>query len=139
MSSQPKVLIISSEEEELSVLEQILSEHVVLHSVRDLGQLESRLEDVSYDAVFCGWSIHRGAWNDALGRVRLRNPDLPVVVFCRTGGEREWVDVLEAGAFDLLAAPYGRLAVLSVLEQAVASYEARRSRKVISQFQGKAS
>jgi FixJ family two-component response regulator len=53
-------------------------------------------------------------------------PDLPVVIYSRTGGETEWVKVLDAGGFDLLVAPYQKCSVLPVLEQAVNSYKARR-------------
>ena len=34
------------------------------------------------------------------------DPDLPVIIICRLGGEKEWAGVLESGAFDLLVAPY---------------------------------
>ena len=126
MFSQPRVLLISNDEAETGYLKAILSEHVMLHSVRDLPELENHLEGGGYDAVFCGWSFQRGTWSDALRQVQQRNPSLPVVIFCRTGGEREWVEVLEAGGFDLLAAPYQKPTVLALLEQAVDSYQARR-------------
>lgn len=126
MNSQPRVLLVSSDEAESCVLEGILSEHVDLRSIRDIAELQTKLDDGDYDAIFCGWSLHRGTWNDVLREVRQGHPNLPVVVFCRTGGEREWVQVLEAGAFDLLSAPYLKAPVLAVMEQAVESYEARR-------------
>jgi DNA-binding NtrC family response regulator len=131
MSDQPTVLVISSDEAELSVLVQVLSEHAVLHSVRELGHVEGMLKDVGYDAVFCGWSVHGGTWYEALGQVQLRDPDLPVVVICRTAGEREWIDVLDAGGFDLLVPPFEKFAVLAVLEQAVGSYEVRHQRSLM--------
>ena len=126
MLSQPKVLLISSDEMEASTWEEILRDHVMLKSVRSLPELKKSLESDAYDAVFCDWSFHLGTWQDALQQVRQRCPDLPVIIFCRAGSEREWLTVLEAGAFDLLAAPYQQPTVLYVLEQAVASYEARR-------------
>ena len=126
MPDTPKVLFIRSDELDSSVLEGILREHVMLHRAADLLELKSHLEAGSYDVVFCGWSNPSGTWIDALEHVLQRYPDLPVVIFSRTAGEREWVEVLEAGAFDLLAAPYQKAEVLAVLEQAVASYAARR-------------
>jgi hypothetical protein len=47
--------------------------------------------------------------------------------------------VLQAGAFDLLVAPYLERTVLPVLEQAVASYEARRWRSATPYPAAKAS
>jgi len=48
----------------------------------------------------------------------------------RAGGEREWREVLEAGAFDLLTAPYCESAVLAVLAHALATRDGRSSRSV---------
>ena len=126
MLNEPKVLLISSDETEASTWEEILRDHAMLKSVRSLPELEKSLESDVYDAVFCGWSFHLGTWQDTLQQVRQRCPDVPVVIFCRAGSEREWLKVLEAGAFDLLAAPYQQRTALYVLEQAVASYEERR-------------
>ena len=126
MNIRPKVLLITSDPAETEVLERILKDHVILRSGANLMELQALLEETKYDAVFCGWSFHRGTWYDAVDRILNHTPDLPIVIFCRTAGEREWVEVLKAGAFDLLVPPYGELAVLSVLEQAVSSYEVRR-------------
>ena len=62
---------------------------------------------------------------DALEEVQACYPVLLTIVLCRAGGEHEWTEVLEAGAFDLLTAPHRECAVLSVLEHAVASRDAR--------------
>ena len=129
MLHQPKVLLISNGEAESNLLEQVLRKHAALHSVRDLAELEHLLDGVAFEVVFCGWTFDGGTWMDALGKVQQCNPDLPVVIFSRSGGEREWVEVLEAGAFDLFNAPYGLPDIRAVLEQAIDSYEARRSRK----------
>ena len=139
MFSQPRVLLISSDEADTSDLKAILSEYVVLRSVRGLPEFGNHLEGGGYDAVFCGWSFHRGIWSDALRQVQQRNPDLPVIIFCRTGGEREWVEVMEAGGFDLLAAPYLKPTVLALLEQAVGSYQARQLQNLMPKVAAQAS
>lgn len=126
MRSHPKVLLLSNDETETRKLEEALLEYSILRRARTLAELQSNLEQETYDAVFCAWSFHSGTWNDALGQVRQRCPDLPVVIFSETGDEREWVKVLEAGAFDLLVAPYQKHTVIPILEQAAASYEARQ-------------
>ena len=126
MFTHARVLLISNDEMEASALEGILSEHVVLIRVRDFSEMQTALGKGSYDALFCGWSFHRGTWNDALKQVQRRCPDLPVIIYSRAGGAREWLEVIEAGAFDLLTAPYLKRHVLPVLEHAVVSHEARR-------------
>lgn len=126
MLTQPKVLMLSSEAAESSALYQLLSEHVILQSVKDLPGLVTALESHDYDAILCGWSFHQGCWNHALEWVQQWRPELPVIIFSGQAGEREWLEVLEAGGFDLLNAPYMKSTVLPTLEHAVISYEARR-------------
>jgi DNA-binding NtrC family response regulator len=129
MPTQPKVLLISSDEAESTGLEGVLREHVILTSARNLLELENNLGGSSYDAVICGWSFQTASWRTALNRIRKQYPDLPVIIFCGAGGEREWAEVLDAGGFDLLVAPYHMRSVVPLLEHAIASYEARQFHK----------
>jgi DNA-binding NtrC family response regulator len=132
MFTQSKVLLIRGGEAESKVLEGLLSEHVILHTIRNLQDLDVALENGSYDAIFCGWSFHKGARDAVLQMMRQGSPDLPVVVFCGTGGEQEWIEVLEAGGFDLLVPPYQKSTVLPVLAHAIVSGEARRFHRGMS-------
>jgi len=75
----------------------------------------------SFDAFLCDWCYQGGTWRSALETIRRQAPQLPVIVVCRTGGEQEWIEVLQAGAFDMICAPFSSEAVLSVLEHAAAS------------------
>ena len=126
MLTWPRILLLSSDDEESRNWEEIFREHATLHRVSNLAELQSMLQDNVYDALFCGWKFASGTWNEALWQAHQQCPDLPVVIFNGTGDEREWVKVLDAGAFDLLVAPYQKRTVLPVMEQAVTSYEARR-------------
>ena len=122
----PKVLLVSNDQAESSSLASVLREHVSLHSAESLPEMSTELDNGSFDAVVCGWSFHKGTWNAALERVEGRTPDLPVVIFCRDGGERELAGVLEAGAFDFLVAPSLKSTALPVVQHAVVSYERRK-------------
>ena len=124
--TQPKVLLIRSAKTDSKVLEGVLREHVRLDTIASLRELEVALANGRYDAVFCGWSFHKGARDATLKTMLQSSPDSPVVVFCGTGGEQEWIEVLEAGGFDLLVPPYQTSTVLPVLEHAMVSNEARR-------------
>jgi DNA-binding NtrC family response regulator len=126
MLTLPSVLLFSSDSLEAQNWQEILREHATVRTVRDFGELQQGLQNDCYDALFCAWKSPSGTWRQVLEHVRQWNTDIPVVVFSGTADEREWVRVLEAGAFDLLASPLQRRTVLPVLEQAVTSYEARR-------------
>ena len=139
MLSEPKVLLLSSDDAEARRWEEMFREHATLGIARNLDELQRNLERDSYDALFCGWSFQMGTWNDALRQVQSRRPELPVVVFSGTGGEQEWVQVLESGAFDLLVAPYEKRTVMPILEQAVASCVARRFHRTGSYLNASAS
>ena len=128
------ILLLSSDETETRRWIDILQEHVVLTKVRDRAELRNALEGGDFDALLCAWSYYERTWNDVLKTVQEIRPDLPVILFSRVGGEREWVQAIEAGAFDLLSAPYyWKSTVLPVLEQAVDSCEARRRLHSVSQ------
>lgn len=130
MLEHPNVLLLSTDKTEVAVLQQILREHVILTPASNLPEVTFLLESNGYDALFCAWSFHSGTWHDALEKVRKCQPDLPVIILARIAEEKEWVQVLEAGAFDLLVSPYQERVVLAVLEQASASREARPSRSI---------
>lgn len=126
-----RVLLVNCADVEARVLEGILREHVSLQSVQDISELQVALGEGTYDVLFCGWSFHRGTWRDALKQVQQRCPNLPVIIFSRAGSEWEWIEVIEAGAFDLLTAPYLKRHVLPVLEHAVV---ARRLQSKIGSY-----
>lgn len=130
MLRYPNVLLFSNDETETAVLHRLLSEHVVLTPVHHPSELTSLLGSNSYDALFWVWSFHTGTWNDALSEVRKITPDLPVIILSSAAEEKEWIQALGAGAFDLLVAPHKDRALLAVLEQASASREARISRSM---------
>lgn len=125
----PKVLLLSASETETAQLEQILGNYVSLTPVSDPSKLDSLLENDGYDALFCAWALPRATWNDVLDDVREFHPDIPVIVLAPAPEVRQWAEVLEAGAFDLLIPPYEERAVLATLEHASVSQQAWNSRQ----------
>jgi len=130
MLRNPKVLLLSNDETETAVLEQLLNEHVAVTPVNNLSELGALLENSDYDALFCAGSPDTGICNDALEEVRNVLPDLPVILLSSSAEQREWLQALDAGAFDVLVPPYQERALLAVLEQASASREAVTSRRI---------
>ena len=126
MTETRNVILFSAGEHESATLQRILSEHASLVSVSTLPELLDFLKNNDCDAVFCGWTHHTDTWRTVLELLQIRYPNLPVIVFHRTGGEVEWIQALEAGAFDLLVPPYLKGTVIPLLEHAVATRDARR-------------
>ncbi|MBI3933625.1 MAG: response regulator [Acidobacteria bacterium] len=98
----------------------------------DLPQALQQLARADYDAVGVDWRFHCGTWREAVQMVGAMYPDLPVIVISRSEGIeqgiQEWIEVVKAGAFDLLVASDRESAALSLLEHAVATSEARALR-----------
>jgi DNA-binding NtrC family response regulator len=82
-------------------------------------------ETEAYDVVFCNWDCADGTWRDVLSRLKQLHLQIPFIVLSRCGCESEWVEVLEAGAFDFLVPPYTNAQILAALEHAMASSRAR--------------
>jgi len=132
MPEHPNILLLSTDKTETAVLQELLRGYATLTLVRNLSDLRCLLEgDSSYGALLCAWSFHTGTWHEALSKIHESRPDLPVIIFSRYAAEREWIEVLEAGAFDLLAVPpHEEREFLAVLEQASATRQARVSKGV---------
>lgn len=124
MLKAPNVLLLSTDRDETSQIQKILSKHVSLAPVRDLSELAALLEKRDYDALFCAWSFQKGSWKDVLEDMRQFHPGLPVIVLAPAPEIRQWAEVLGAGAFDLLVPPHEERSVMAVLEQAAASSQA---------------
>ena len=125
MLSVPKVLICVCDPVQKASWQQSLAPYAELSLACDLGEIARRLEQESYDAVFCARTLCPDTWTEVLHQVQQICPQLPVIILSQTTDEKEWMEALAAGAFDLLSLPCYERTVLSVMEHAVASREAR--------------
>ena len=124
MLGVPNVLLLGSAETETGAVMDILAEHANLTLVRSLTELKERRAEKEYDALFCGSSFHQARWRDAVQVIRIIvGGDLPVIFLSRTADEKEWMEVFQAGGFDLLALPYNESQTLAALVQAVESHQ----------------
>ena len=94
--------------------------------VRELGKRD-------FDVIVCEQDFPEGTWREALEELQARRVATPALVVSQTSspdeGIEEWTEVLNAGAFDLLLAPSQEYSVLTMIEHAVASGQARALRK----------
>jgi len=125
-------MLLGSDAVRVTPLRQILRPYANETFAEDLPAALSLLAGNTYEVVFCDWRFHCGTWREALEKLQSLYPELPVIVVNQTAGTeegmRECVEVLEAGAFDLLFSPLHVPTVLFLLEHAVASGEARALR-----------
>ncbi len=125
MSLVPRVLLLVSDKDDKRRLEQNLTPYAELSWASHPEHVSGALHGDTFDVAFCAGRELIRSWREILKSVRDLNPDLPVIILSETAGEREWVDMLDAGAFDLLVSPYSET-LLPAMEHAIASREARR-------------
>jgi len=116
----PKVLYIGSSSDGADAVG-ILSQFASVTRVLTVPIALPKEGTEAYDAVFCDWDCADGTWRDVLSRLQELQLQIPLVVLSRCGCEKEWIEVLEAGAFDFLVPPYTSSQILAVLEHALTS------------------
>ena len=129
----PKVLVLMCDADERAILQNALELHTDPTCVCTPQEMSEQLQRASYDALFCARSLFMGIWREVLEEVRQCYPHLPLIIVSRMADEQEWLEVLEAGAFDLLGPPYYERVLLPVLEHAVVSHDTCVCRGKMSQ------
>jgi DNA-binding NtrC family response regulator len=127
MQESTRVLLVSNDEKETKFLWDVLSPHAILTCSQKLPEFKMLLQGGIYDIVLCEWSFGQGTWKEVLKAVQEFHPELPVVILAKTAEERERLDVMKAGAIDLLVQPFLQHALLAVLERAVDYRRARNT------------
>lgn len=124
MLAYPNVLLFADDEREARELQQLLSPYARLTCAQTLAELGQMLKSREYDALFCTEFPRTGTWGDVIPEIHKSHPDLPVIILSRSAAGHDWRELLDAGAFDLLAPPYRETTLMGVLEQATASRQA---------------
>ena len=114
----PKVLFIGSSFDGMDAADILVQFASVTRTLSVPKSLPSKAGE-AYDIVFCDWDCEEGTWRDVLSKLKQLQLQIPLVVLSRCGCEKDWIEVLEAGAFDFLVPPYTRAQILAVLEHAL--------------------
>ena len=132
MRQRPNILLIGDDAARMARLRETLSRTARVAQAEDMPQAFERLAMEDFETVFADWRFHCGTWKEAVKYIGECYPDLPVIVISNSEGlergGRQWMEAVEAGVFDLLPAEHREFEVLSLLEQAVASAQARAMR-----------
>jgi DNA-binding NtrC family response regulator len=121
MGNIKKVLLVGCSAADTGKLSNLLSCFSTIECARNIPELVKLLRRETYDAVLCDACFGQDTWREVLATAQRLAPGLPVIVVDHAGEEAEWVEVLNAGGFDLLAPPFENCNLESVLEHATAS------------------
>jgi DNA-binding NtrC family response regulator len=77
-----------------------------------------RLTSGRYGAILSETQLPDGSWTDVLDLVSRRDPNAVLIVTDRLADDRLWGEVLNLGAYDLLAQPFDASEVQRILSSA---------------------
>jgi DNA-binding NtrC family response regulator len=129
------VLFISPRQEDAAMLASMLAPvSLRLDHVPNLETARARLGQGSYGAVLTEAELPDGNWTDTLDLAYGAHSYPAVIVTHRLADDRFWAEVLNLGAYDLLAQPFDRGEVQRILHNACSQAPA----KPVSQAPGRA-
>jgi DNA-binding response OmpR family regulator len=107
-SSLP-LLIVGSLEEDDSGRQQLLGCYAGQEQrVRSCGEARQLLYKTSVQVVICDKDLPDGSWRDILESTAALQDPPAVIVTSRLADDRLWLEVLNAGGYDVLAKPCDR-------------------------------
>jgi DNA-binding NtrC family response regulator len=80
-----------------------------------------KLQEQSYDLLFVDAELPGGPWHRLLQAVAASGKSCEVIVCSRFGDERLWAEVLQSGAYDLIAEPFQEEEVNRIAHRALDS------------------
>jgi CheY-like chemotaxis protein len=101
-NGRPRLMIIDDDPTELEVLRAAFGRDAFdTLEVRDANQGFSILEEAKPDLVILNWKLPGGGGAETLAELKLRNPDLPVIVLADDGDpkQRQIATLLDANEF----------------------------------------
>ncbi|MGA3114889.1 MAG: sigma-54 dependent transcriptional regulator [Syntrophobacteraceae bacterium] len=133
------VLIVDDERNYLLVLEALLSEegYQVITAEGALRGLEC-IEENELDVVITDMKMPGMDGMDFMGRIQLRQPDLPVIMMTAFGSVEKAVQAMRKGAFDYILKPFKNEELKLTIGKAISHYKLiRQNRQMARELQGK--
>jgi len=116
------IMVLDQDEKSRQALEESLegSGHHTesFHCLSDVQITEFNF--AKFDLVICDLDNGLEIWKNLLARIRMQCLDTQLVLSSGKAAEREWLEALQLGVFDLLVKPYSKSEVLRVTGNALA-------------------
>jgi len=115
------VLFVSPRREDAKTLSRMLgSLSVPIEYVADLAHARAMIRDGNYPVILTEANLRDGTWLDVLDLAHRVTPRSEVIVTDATADARFWAEVLNMGAYDLIAQPFAAGEVQRILSNACA-------------------
>lgn len=117
-------LAVSSSREDLSFLASKLQEgHWQLYTARSYREALAELSRRRVPVVLCECQLPDGNWKDLLSQLAPMLEPPRLIAFSRNADEALWAEVLNMGAFDLLATPFREEELMFTIDSAWLDWE----------------
>ncbi len=111
------LLVVGSSEQDYDSLADILRVDCLLHRASDRKEAIRLLRSIKPHAVICEEVLADGDWRGLLVDLQ-REGTTPLIVTSRIANDRLWAEVLNLGAYDLVATPFARDEISRVVKMA---------------------
>jgi len=98
----------------------------VVTSADGLQDAQRLLSGLTYDLVLVDVKLSDGSWQDLLEFILDTKIACEMIVCSRLGDERLWAEVIQRGAYDLIAEPYEQQQVLRIVQSALDGQQMQR-------------
>ncbi|MBZ5593696.1 MAG: response regulator [Acidobacteriia bacterium] len=113
------VLFVSPNSEDATILSRMLgSLSVPIEYVADLAHARAKMPNGMYSVILTEANLPDGTWLDVLELAHRVTPHSEVIVTHATADARFWAEVLNMGAYDLIAQPFASGEVQRILSNA---------------------
>jgi len=113
------VLFVSPNREDASILSHMLgSLSVPIEYVADLAHARAKMLNGRYPVILTEANLGDGTWLDVLELAHRETPRSEVIVTHAIADARFWAEVLNMGAYDLIAQPFATGEVQRILSNA---------------------
>lgn len=120
-------LVVMDPESRMPLLAQMESFVPEIHLAADCKQAGEMLSrGLSIQVVLTADTLPDGTWLSVLNSIKQTGTATQLVVCSRLGDTRLWCEVLQCGAYDLLAEPYEEAEVRRIVESAALHSQPRR-------------
>ena len=130
MSTAINLLVIEDRSADFRLIMRHLEKHGLAarcHCVSNIEELEAAVEQGGWDAVLSDYNVPKLDFQQTLGLLQARHPDLPLILVSGSVGEEKAVDLLKLGVWDfVLKDSLTRL--VPAIERALRDAADRRSR-----------
>ena len=95
-------------------------------SADGLQDAQRLLSGLTYDLVLVDVKLSDGSWQDLLEFILDSRIACEMIVCSRLGDEQLWAEVIQRGAYDLIAEPYEQQQVLRIVQSALDGQQMQR-------------